>query len=175
MTKGAYKSFITDAHAEMKSLPRLSARSLPSTPAPPKSIKDWSQLPGATADYGRIAAASPMDMTPAQVQGLGRGAVRTPFSVEIMPKSYRDRYRRRQPSQNRPGWQLLRQPSAGAKSLYAVGLGYEPTRIADLLPGAAMPGPSATWLSHTANGAEVGIAAEGATKGDLPPTIPRTR
>ena len=47
------------------------------------------------------------------------------------------------------------------QSLYAVGLGYEPTRVADLLPGAAMPGPSATWLTHTVNTNEAGIAAEG--------------
>ena len=34
-----------------------------------------------------------------------------------------------------------------------------------------MPGPSATWLSHTANSAEVGIVAEAGTKGDIGPTI----
>jgi hypothetical protein len=54
---------------------------------------------------------------------------------------------------------------------YAVGLGYEPTRIASLLPGASMPGPSASWLSHTANAAEVAGVAEGGTKGDIGPTV----
>lgn len=67
-------------------------------------------------------------------------------------------------------WGLLGQ-SAPVQTPYAVGLGYEPTRIASLLPGAAMPGPSAAWLSHTANSAEVAAVAEGGTKGDIGPTI----
>jgi hypothetical protein len=57
------------------------------------------------------------------------------------------------------------------QSAYAVGLGYEPTRVSTLFPGAAMPGPSATWLSHTGNSAEVAGVAELGTKGDLGPTI----
>src|SRR5271154_2934447 len=43
------------------------------------------------ADGGRIAAPSPMDMTPAQLNGLISAAQsRTPYSIEIQPKSYRD-------------------------------------------------------------------------------------
>lgn len=57
------------------------------------------------------------------------------------------------------------------QSPYAVGIGYEPTRIAAYLPGVAMPGPSATWLSHTANAAEVNGVPEAGTKGDIGPTI----
>jgi HK97 family phage major capsid protein len=34
-----------------------------------------------------------------------------------------------------------------------------------------MPGPSATWATHTSNGAEVGGVAEGGTKGDISPAI----
>jgi hypothetical protein len=34
-----------------------------------------------------------------------------------------------------------------------------------------MPGPSATWLSHTSNSAEVGIVAESGSKGDISPSI----
>jgi hypothetical protein len=133
-------------------------------------------LPAAdgVADYGTIVPSSPMDMTPAQVNGLMAAAqARTPFQVEIKPKSFR--------------WRDSTQTKAAVtesglggsfsgnlppvQSLYAVGLGYEPTRISDLLPGAAMPGPSATWLTHTANTNEAGIAAEGANKVDLGPSI----
>lgn len=54
---------------------------------------------------------------------------------------------------------------------FAVGLGYEPVRIMSLFPGAQMAGPSATWLSHTANAAEVTGVGEAATKPDIGPTI----
>lgn len=53
------------------------------------------------------------------------------------------------------------------QSPYAVGLGYEPTRISSLLPGAAMPGPSATYMVHTGNASATTGVAEGGTKGDI--------
>jgi hypothetical protein len=68
-----------------------------------------------------------------------------------------------------PFWAVCHSFPLQAKN--ATGIGYESTRIADLIPGAAMPGPSATWLSHTANTNEAGIAAEGASKVDLGPSI----
>lgn len=128
-------------------------------------------LPG-VGDGGRIMAASPMDMTQGQLHGLlDAAAHKTPYSIEVKPKAFH------------AGVQTKAAVTEGGlgggfsgnlppvQSLLAVGLGYEPTRIADLLPGAAMPGPSATWLSHTANSAEVGIVAEAGTKGDIGPTI----
>jgi hypothetical protein len=57
------------------------------------------------------------------------------------------------------------------QSLYAVGLGYEPTRISSYLPGATMQGPSATWLSHVGNAAEAAGTAELAVKGNIGPSI----
>jgi hypothetical protein len=124
------------------------------------------------ADGGRIAAPTPMDMTPAQLNGLISAAQsRTPYSIEIQPKSYRDSIVTKAAATEAGITGSLTGNLPPIQSLYAVGLGYEPTRIADLLPGAAMPGPSATWLSHTANTNEAGIATEGATKVDLSPTI----
>ncbi|MGO9228551.1 MAG: phage major capsid protein [Bryobacteraceae bacterium] len=133
---------------------------------------DLSGGPG-VADYGRIQAASPMDLTPAQIGGLMQAAQhRTPYSVTIQPKSFKDGVRMKAGTVTEGG---LGGSFSGnlppVQSLYAVGLGYEPTRIADLLPGAAMPGPSATWLSHTANTNEVAVVAEGGTKLDIGPTV----
>jgi hypothetical protein len=57
------------------------------------------------------------------------------------------------------------------QSLYAVGLGYEPTRISSYLPGATMQGPSATWLSHVGNTQEASGTPELAIKGIIAPSI----
>ena len=57
------------------------------------------------------------------------------------------------------------------QSPYAVGLGYESTSVASLLPAVQMPGPSATWLSHTANTNEVAVVGENASKPSLGPTL----
>ncbi|UQX11325.1 phage major capsid family protein [Candidatus Mycobacterium methanotrophicum] len=54
---------------------------------------------------------------------------------------------------------------------FAVGIGYELTRVAGLFPGAMMPGPSATWLSHTSNTNEPNRVPEGNTKPYLGPII----
>jgi hypothetical protein len=103
-----------------------------------------------------------MDTPSAQVQGLMSAAqARTPYSIEIQPKAYRDSVVTKTAVTEAGIGGSFTGQLPPVQSLYAVGLGYEPTRIADLLPGAAMPGPSATWLSHTANTNEVGIAAEG--------------
>jgi hypothetical protein len=48
---------------------------------------------------------------------------------------------------------------------------YEPTRLAAYLPGAAMTGPSAFWLSETAHGSEATAVTENTAKPDLSPTI----
>lgn len=127
--------------------------------------------PGA-ADGGRIVAPSPMDMTPAQLQGLMSAAEhRSPFSIEIQPKSFRESIATKAAVTESGLGGGFSGNLPPVQSLYAVGLGYEPTRIADLLPGAAMPGPSATWLSHTSNSAEVAAVAEGCSKGDISPSV----
>lgn len=120
---------------------------------------------------------TPMDITPAQLKALEMAMdARTPFQIEVGTKG----------GELAPWMAGISTKSAVLESgisggfsgnlppvqtPYAVGLGYEPTRIASLLPGAAMPGPSAAWLSHTANSAEVAAVAEGGTKGDIGPTI----
>jgi hypothetical protein len=172
--KTYYQKFIDKAYAETKELESelkswdQVARFSGSTEA---AAMGFPQL-SAPADGGRIVAPSPMDMTSAQLQGLMSAAEhRTPFSVEIQPKSYRDSVITKAAVTESGLGGSFSGNLPPVQSLYAVGLGYEPTRISDLIPGAAMPGPSATWLSHTANSAEVGIVAEGGTKGDISPTV----
>ncbi|BBY08172.1 phage major capsid protein [Mycobacterium noviomagense] len=121
---------------------------------------------------------TPMDITPVQLQALEMAAnARMPFQLEIGAKG----------GGVEQAWMAgITTKSAvfesnisgglsgnlpAIQTPYAVGLGYEPTRIAALLPGASMPGPSAAWLSHTANTAEAAGVAEGGTKGDIGPTI----
>lgn len=161
---GALEQELKEAESVRKSLSKYSGGTEVNAPV--------SQTP--FAEGSPIVAASPMDMTQEQVHGLMAAAEhKTPYSVEIQPKSFRFRDSTQTKAAVTEGG--LGGSFSGnlppVQSLYAVGLGYEPTRIADLLPGAAMPGPSATWLSHTANGAEVGVVAEAGTKGDISPTI----
>ena len=82
-----------------------------------------SQVPG--ADDG-IVAASPMDMTQAQVQGLMAAAqARTPFSVEIQPKSFRDGIQTKA-AVTESGLGGSFSGNLPRYSLYAVGLGMSP-------------------------------------------------
>jgi hypothetical protein len=132
----------------------------------------------APADGGRIMAPTPMDMTPQQVSGLMQAAEhRTPYSIEIKPKAFRFRdgvQTKTAVAESGIGGSFGGQLPP-VQSLYAVGIGYESVRVADLLPGAAMPGPSATFLTHVSNGAEVGNVAELGTKVDISPSIIETQ
>jgi hypothetical protein len=174
ISRPEYKAYVEGAHIEVEEIQAgLKAHREAAGFSWGTEVNQPVSSPG-VADGGRICAPTPMDMTPAQLNGLISAAQsRTPYSIEIKPKAFR--------------WREGTQTKAAAteagitgsltgnlppiQSLYAVGIGYEPTRIADLLPGAAMPGPAATWLSHTANTNEAGIATEGSTKVDLGPTI----
>jgi HK97 family phage major capsid protein len=168
ISKAEYKAFIERAHTEVEEIQ--------------SDLKSWDQakrFSGATelnlpvsqlapADGGRIMAPSPMDMTAQQVQGLMDAAqARTPYSIEIKPKSFREGIQTKAAVTEAGIGGSFGGQLPPVQSLYAVGLGYEPTRIADLLPGAQMPGPSATWLTHVSNTNEAGIAAEGTSKVDL--------
>ena len=122
----------------------------------------------------RIVPVSPMDASPKQWGELIEAAKhRTPYSVEVKPKSWQ------QAMQTKTYTPVLESGITASftgnlppvQSLYALGLPYESTRIADLLPGANMPGPSATWATHTANTAEVAVVSEGGVKGDIGPSI----
>jgi HK97 family phage major capsid protein len=128
------------------------------------------QMPG--TEQGQIFSPSPMDMTATQLNGLMEAAKhRTPFSIELQPKSYRDSVQMKTAVTESGLGGSFTGNLPPVQTPFAVGIGYESTRISDLLPNMVMPGPSATWLSHTANGAEVAVVAEGGAKGDISPTI----
>jgi Phage capsid family len=173
ITKAEYRDFVDKAHRESEEIKDqlqaiAKANQFSWGTEVNASVSDMAPVP----DYGRIQAPTPMDMTAQQVQGLLQAAQhRTPYSVEIMPKSFREGIRTKAAVTEAGIGGSFTGQLPPVQSLYAVGLGYEPVRIADLLPGAQMPGPSATWLTHSANTNEAGIAAEGASKVDLGPTI----
>ena len=164
--KNYYRKFVQKAYdeaADLESELRTYNTAVRFSGGTEVNAPQYGTVPGNSlvGGYEQILAPSPLDLTQAQVSGLFHAAqARTPFSVTVKPKSFRDGI------QSKPAV-----TEAGIGGLYAVGIGYESTRVSDLLPGAAMPGPSATWLSHTANTNEAGIAAEGAPKVDLGPTI----
>ncbi|WP_236595414.1 phage major capsid protein [Mycobacterium paraintracellulare] len=60
-------------------------------------------------------------------------------------------------------------------SPFAVGMGYESTRISSLVPGAAMPGPSAAFMTHTGNASASAGVAEAGTKPDIGPEFSLTQ
>jgi hypothetical protein len=179
ISKAEYKAFVDRAHeeaAEIKSDLKAYEQATKFSWGTEANIPA-SQL--APADGGRIMAPSPMDMTPQQVNGLLQAAEhRTPYSIEIAPKAFRFR-----DSVTTKAGAVTESGLGGSfggqlppvQSLYAVGLGYEPVRLADLFPGAAMPGPSATFLTHTSNSAAAGIVPEAGTKGDIGPSISETQ
>lgn len=128
---------------------------------------------------GGAGLPSPRNLTGVQMKQLYKAVqTRTPTTVEIPVKPHRQ-----------PLFPGMVQKAAGAPVLestlgggfvgqlppvqtpFAVGIGYELTRVAGLFPGAMMPGPSATWLSHTANAYEPTAVAEGATKPNIGPVI----
>jgi hypothetical protein len=176
ISRAEYKAFVDRAHAEvteiksdLKAFDQAAQFSWGTEANIPAS-----QL--APADGGRICPPSPMDLSPQQVQGLMQAAEhRTPYSVEIQPKSFREGIQTKTAVTESGLGGSFGGQLPPVQSLYAVGIGYEPVRISDLLPGAAMPGPSATFLSHTSNSAEVAIVAEAGTKGDISPTITETQ
>jgi hypothetical protein len=126
---------------------------------------------------GQPKPPTPMDITPTQLKALQMAAdARMPFQMEIGTKGGVEQAWMAGITTKSPVFEsgILGGFSGNlppVQTPFAVGLGYEPTRIAALLPGAQMLGPSAAWLSHTANAAEVTGVAEGATKGDIGPTI----
>jgi hypothetical protein len=176
ITKAAYHDFVNKAAEESKDI--KSQMKAYETAARYSSGADASLggapplPPGGLLEGAPILAASPMDLTPQQVNDLMSAAQhRTPYSVEIQPKSFRDGIGTKTVvSESGLGGSFSGQLPP-VQSLYAVGIGYEPTRVSSVFPGAAMPGPSATWLSHTANSVEVAAVAEAGTKADISPTI----
>jgi hypothetical protein len=132
ISKAEYKAYIDRASKEVEEiesdLKTLNQARRFSSAAEPASL-GLPQL-SAPADGGRICAPSPMDMTPQQVSGLIQAAqARTPYSVEIAPKSYRDSViTKAAVTEAGIGGSSLTGQLPPVQSLYAVGLGYEPTR-----------------------------------------------
>jgi len=112
--------------------------------------------------------ASPMDLTGEQLKALHRAAeLRTPLTMEIGQKSIGG-YSPFMESNLTGGLGQL--PPLIIPNRF-MSLPYEPSRISQYLPSAAMNGPSAAWLTHSGNTQEVAAVAEGATKGDIGPTV----
>lgn len=127
---------------------------------------------------GEVRPETPLNMTRSQVKSLYEAMrARTPFSVTLGEQNA---------ITDNLGTKDLDSSTAQVSNVdggnfagnlppvqtpFAVGLGYETTRIADLLPGASMPGPSATWISHTGNENEAGAVGEGKTKPTIGPKM----
>ena len=166
MTKAAYKAFVTDAHAEMKSLEAV--RAVAAKYAGAAEVDQglgFSQEPGAL-----VTPASPTMATAAQRQQLEHAIrAKMPCTLEIKSVS---------------GWQGgIQSKAAIAETGFSPALPgveiptkymsfpYEPTRLASYLPGAAMDRASAFWISETAHANEASTPGEGGTKPDLGPTL----
>jgi hypothetical protein len=114
---------------------------------------------------------SPYDMTPDQVHGLIQAAKsRQPYSVQI--------------GQKRVGEpQALRLKTAVSESgitsafsaanfppyqsVHAVGMAFEPVRVASIFPAVSYNKQALSWLTHTGNASTSGAVAELGTKGDI--------
>ncbi len=138
-------------------------------------------LPSLPVAHGEpIQSASPMDLSAAQLKGFyTAAATRQPFSVQLNQPTVKGGFGAGFMGGVSTKSPVLESGIGGGfsgnlppvQTQFAVGMGYESTRISSLIPGAAMTGPSATWLSHTANANEVTGVAENGAKPDVQPTI----
>lgn len=120
----------------------------------------------------RSAPPSPRDLSEQQLHALYRAAEsRQPMTLEIHSKA---------------AYSPVTEYSTSGTSTITGGIGqlppiivpnrfmslpYEPSRISQYLPSAAMNGPSAVWLTHTANAQEAAVTPETGVKGDIGPTV----
>lgn len=162
---------------------------LPNTP-------DYSAFSSATVkhqallrEFGLTPAAlpEPGDITGEQlrqVYEMSRNKV--PGSVEVRPnsRSVKSLGWRGDVMTKAAGGPALESGIAGApfsgqlppiQTMFAVGKAYEPTAISALLPGAAMPGPSSTFMTHTANTNEATGVPENTAKPSLGPSFSETQ
>ncbi len=195
--KAYFEKWITKAHDEYERLNTVLDNVSAAKKAYARAEKVWEEsdgmpeLPeegfaahggvvsGATPlPVGGSALPSPRHMTGAQVKTLFKAVnERRPVTVEIPVKP------QRQPlfpgMRQKAGAPVLESTLGGGfvgqlppvQTPFSVGIGYELTRVAGLFPGAMMPGPSATWLSHTANAYEPTGVPEGTTKPNIGPVI----
>jgi len=111
---------------------------------------------------------SPMDLDESQLRQLYQAAeTKSPCTIEIRSKAYSP----------------VTEYSTSGTSTITGGIGqlppiivpnrfmslpYEPSRVSQYLPSAAMNGPSAVWLTHTGNAGEVATVPEAGQKMGLP-------
>jgi len=114
---------------------------------------------------------SPMDLDESQLRQLYQAAeTKSPCTIEIRSKAYSP----------------VTEYSTSGTSTITGGIGqlppiivpnrfmslpYEPSRVSQYLPSAAMNGPSAVWLTHTGNAGEVATVPEAGQKMDIGPTV----
>ncbi|MBO0883153.1 MAG: hypothetical protein J2P17_23030, partial [Mycobacterium sp.] len=92
-------------------------------------------VPGSPAPGSRIVPTSPMDLTPTDLKNLWQAVEhRTPYSVDIKPKSFTDSVRTKAAVFESGIGGSFSGQLPPVMSPYAVGIGYEPTRLASLLP-----------------------------------------
>lgn len=126
----------------------------------------YPSTPTATIRKGqRWSAPSPLQASEAQYKGLYEAArTGSPYRLEIAAKGI-------------PTWDGVSTKTALTESSFgglppiinpqAFGLLYEPTRLFDYIPVAAMPGPSVEYLQHESNTNPAAVVGEGQTKPDL--------
>ena len=113
----------------------------------------------------RWSAPSPLQASEAQLKGLFDAArTGSPFRMEIAAKGI-------------PAWDgvgtktpLTESSFGGLPAIIlpqAFPLPYDPTRLFDYIPTAAMPGPSVEYLQHVGNANAGAVVAEGSLKPDI--------
>lgn len=122
---------------------------------------------------------SPMDLDESQLSALYRAAeTRQPLTLEIKQKAVGayspvTEYNPTGTASNITGG-IGQLPPIIVPNRF-MSLPYEPSRISQYLPSAAMNGPSAVWLTHTANAVEASVVGEAAQKSDIGPSVIETQ
>jgi hypothetical protein len=126
-------------------------------------------FPGSSSGLINQHLQSPTMLEPQQVQQLEYAMrTKTPLTLEVGRKGWQAGVEFKSPVTESG----LATPLPGIEmpNRY-LSFPYEPTRLAAYLPGAAMDGPSAFWLSETAHGAEASAVVENNPKPDISPTL----
>ncbi|WP_343598886.1 phage major capsid protein [Mycobacterium sp.] len=118
---------------------------------------------------------SPMDLTPDQIGQLYRAAeTKTPLTLEIRSKAYSPVTEYSPSGASNITGGIGQLPPIIVPNRF-MSLPYEPSRVSQYLPSAAMDGPSAVWLTHTANAQEAATVGEAGPKMDIGPTVIETQ
>jgi HK97 family phage major capsid protein len=113
----------------------------------------------------RSSPPTPLSLTGEQLKALYRAAeMRSPLSLEIKTKAYAPVL------ESGLTGGLGQLPPIIVPNRF-MSLPYEPSRISQYLPSAAMNGPSVAWLTHAGNATEATAVAEFGSKPDIGPAI----